>query len=107
MPPRPPPTTGVSAKEASVCRAGATEICCPGAAHVVWGCRKNGNSERVGGGDSTPQEEADLLDQVLLGERFGKERSPVFEEPALEDLGGKAGHVENRLPRPALLHVAA
>jgi hypothetical protein len=49
---------------------------------------------------------ADLLGQVVLGEWLGEKRRAGFQQPALKDLGGKAGHVEDWFARPALLYMA-
>ncbi len=46
------------------------------------------------------QQVADLQRQVVLRERLGEKGCSLFEQAALEHLGGESRHVEHRLVRP-------
>jgi hypothetical protein len=53
------------------------------------------------------EQASDFRGQVVLGERLGEEWRAGLEQSAPEHLRREARHVQDRLPRPALLHQPA
>jgi len=57
--------------------------------------------------NSAAQEGAHFVGEIVLSKRLGEKGFTRFQQPALEHLRGEPRHVQDRLARPALLHVAA